>query len=65
VVSGALVIEKEAAQMESTAKQQYLVYFIAEVLAGSKKYYSQVEKICYTIVMSARKLRHYFKAHPI
>jgi hypothetical protein len=34
-------------------------------LAGSKKYYSKVEKICYAVIMSARKLRHYFEAHTI
>jgi hypothetical protein len=27
------------------------------------KYYSELEKICYAIVMSARKPRHYLKAH--
>jgi hypothetical protein len=56
VVSGALVVEKEVAHKGATMKQQYLVYFVSEVLAGSKKYYSNVEKICYAVVMSARKL---------
>jgi hypothetical protein len=51
--------------MNKTMKQQYLVYFVSLVLTGSKKYYSEVEKICYTIIMSARKLRHYFEAHNI
>jgi hypothetical protein len=36
-----------------------------EVLAGSKKYYSKVEKICYAVIMSSRKLQHYFEAHHI
>jgi hypothetical protein len=40
-------------------------FFISEVLAGSKKYYSEMEKICYAVVMSVRKLRHYFVAHTI
>jgi hypothetical protein len=41
VVSGALVVEKEAAQgARAVAKHQHPVYFISEVLAGSKKYYS-------------------------
>jgi ribonuclease HI len=30
-----------------------------------KKYYSEMEKICYAVVMSARKLRHYFEAHTV
>jgi hypothetical protein len=43
-------------------KQQYPVYFVSEVLAGSKKYYSEIEKSCYAVVMSSRKLRYYFEA---
>jgi hypothetical protein len=39
---------------------QFLVYFMSEALASSKRYYSQMEKICYDVVMSARKLHHYF-----
>jgi hypothetical protein len=38
---------------------------VSEVLIGSKKYYSEVEKICYAVVMSSRKLCHYFEAHTI
>jgi hypothetical protein len=34
-------------------------------LVGSKKYYLEMEKICYVLVMSARKLRHYFEAHKV
>jgi hypothetical protein len=40
-------------------------YFVFEALSGSKKYYLEMEKICYIVVMSARKLRHYFKAHRV
>jgi hypothetical protein len=58
VVSGALVVEKEITQSGATTKQQYPVYFVSEVLAGSKKYYSKIEKICYTVIMSSRKLHH-------
>jgi hypothetical protein len=66
VVSGALVIEKEAAQgAGAAAKHQNPTYFISEVLAGSKKYYSENEKICYAVVMCSRKLRHYFETHTI
>jgi hypothetical protein len=46
-------------------KQQFPVYFISEVLTGSKRFYSEMEKICNAVVMSARKLRHYFQAHTI
>jgi hypothetical protein len=65
VVSEALVIEKETMQNGKTAKQQFQVYFISKVLTGSKKFYSEMEKICYVVIMSARKLWHYFDAHTI
>jgi hypothetical protein len=42
VVSRALVVEKEVAWSGAAVKQQYPIYFISEVLAGSKKYYSEV-----------------------
>jgi hypothetical protein len=41
------------------------VYFVLEFLTGSKKFYSEMEKICYTVIISARKLWHYFEAHTI
>jgi hypothetical protein len=41
------------------------MYFVSEVLTGSKRFYSEVEKICYVVIMSARMLRHYFEAHTI
>jgi hypothetical protein len=44
---------------------QVPIYFVSEALAGSKKYYSDIEKICYVVVMSSRKLRHYFDAHRV
>jgi hypothetical protein len=66
VVSGDLDVEKEAAQgAGATAKHQHPIYFVLKVLAGSKKYYSEIEKISYVVVMCSRKLRHYFEAHTI
>jgi hypothetical protein len=66
IVRGALVIEKEVAQgAGAAAKHRYPIYFISEVLGGSKKYDSEIEKICYVVVMCSRKLRHYFDAHTI
>jgi hypothetical protein len=41
------------------------MYFISEVLTGSKKFYSEMEKNCYAVLRSAWKLRHYFEAHTI
>jgi hypothetical protein len=38
---------------------------VSDILTGSKRFYSKVEKLCYVVIMSARKLRHYFEAHAI
>jgi hypothetical protein len=64
-ISRALVIEKEIMQNGKTVKQQFPVYFISEVLMGSKRYYSEMEKICYVVIMSVLKLWHYIEAHII
>jgi hypothetical protein len=55
-VSGALDVEKEVTEDSKIVKHQFPVYFILEVLIGSKKYYSRMEKICYVVIRSARKL---------
>jgi hypothetical protein len=64
-VSSALVVEKEIKQKDKIMKRQFLVYFVSEVLMGSKKFYSEMKNICYVVIMSSQKLRHYFEAHTI
>jgi hypothetical protein len=65
IVSGALIQEREVSKEGKKLSHQVPIYFISEALAGSKKYYSEMEKICYAVVMSTRKLRHYFDAHGV
>jgi hypothetical protein len=60
-VSGALVQEREIWKGDKKTLHQVPIYFVSEALAGSKKYYLEIEKICYAIGMSARKLWHYFE----
>ena len=41
------------------------MYFISEVLSNSKTRYPQIQKLLYTILITKRKLRHYFESHPV
>ena len=63
VVSAALVVERE--EEGHALKVQRLVYFISEVLSDSKTHYPQIQKLLYIILISKRKLRHYFESHPV
>jgi hypothetical protein len=65
IVSGALVQEKETTKNDTKVSHQVPIYFVSEALAGSKKYYSEMKNICYAVVMSVRKLQHYFEAHRV
>ena len=41
------------------------VYYISKTLIGAEARYSNLEKLVYALVISARKLRPYFQAHTI
>jgi ribonuclease HI len=44
---------------------QRLVYFISEVLSETKIRYPQIQKLLYAVILTRRKLRHYFESHPV
>jgi hypothetical protein len=50
-----LVQEREISKEGRKLSHQVPIYFVSEALADSKKYYSKMEKICYAVIMSARK----------
>jgi hypothetical protein len=58
VVSTALVVER--AEELHVYIVQHPVYFISEVLGPSKIRYPQVQKLLYAVLLTTRKLRHYF-----
>jgi ribonuclease HI len=62
VVSTVLVVERAEGHAYLV---QHLVYFISEVLGPSKKKYPQVQKLLYAVLLTARKLRHYFDDHKV
>jgi hypothetical protein len=63
VVSIALVVER--VEEGHTYLVHHPVYFISEVLGPSKKKYPQVQKLLYAVLLTARKLHHYFDDHKV
>ena len=45
--------------------KQHLVYFISEVLHDARSRYPNIQKLLYAVLMSSRKLKHYFLSHKI
>jgi hypothetical protein len=63
VVSTTLVVER--AEEGHAYPVQHPVYFISKVHRPSKIRYPQVQKLLYAVLLTARKLRHYFDDHKV
>jgi ribonuclease HI len=63
VVSAVIVVERT--EEGHALPVQRPVYYISEVLSETKVRYPQVQKLLYVVVLTRRKLRHYFEAHPV
>ena len=62
-VSAALVVERE--EPGHALKVQRPVYFVSKVLTDCESRYSHVQKLLYAVLISKRKLLHYFGSHHI
>jgi hypothetical protein len=61
VVSAAIVVERR--EEGHALLIQRSVYFISEVLSETKIRYPQIQKLLYAVILTRRKLRHYFESH--
>jgi hypothetical protein len=63
MVNTTIIVER--GESDTNRKIQYLVYFISEVLSDSKSRYFHIMKLTYALLITDRKLSHYFQAHRI
>jgi hypothetical protein len=63
VVSTVLVTKRE--EEGQAYPVQRLVYYVREVLADAKTRDTQPQKLLYTLLITSRKLHHYFLDHKI
>jgi hypothetical protein len=63
VVSTAIVVERQ--EDGHAYPVQRPAYFVSEVLSESKACYQPVQKLLYAVLITSRKLRHYFQEYSI
>jgi dsDNA-binding SOS-regulon protein len=59
VVSNAIIVERQ--EDDHAYPVQRPVYFDSKVLSESKARYQLVQKLLYAVLITSRKLRHYFQ----
>ncbi|KAI3729504.1 hypothetical protein L6452_18164 [Arctium lappa] len=54
-----------AVLIRETNGRQLSIYYVSKTLLDAETRYSSIEKLLLSLVMAAKKLRHYFESHPI
>lgn len=57
VASAVLIAERGGSQRP--------IYYVSEVLHGPKERYLEIQKLIYALLMTSKKLGHYFQSHKI
>jgi hypothetical protein len=63
VVNTAIIVERQEDGHAYPVQQP--VYFVSEVLSESKACYQPIQKLLYAVLITSRKLRHYFQEYSI
>jgi hypothetical protein len=63
VVSTSIIVERQEDGHADPVHRP--VYFVSEVLSESKARYQSVQKLLYAVLITSRKLRHYFQEYSI
>jgi hypothetical protein len=63
VVSSAIVVERQEDGHAYPVQQP--LYFVSEVMSESKALYQSVQKLLYAVLLTSRKLQHYFQEYSV
>ncbi|GAA0141285.1 hypothetical protein LIER_02462 [Lithospermum erythrorhizon] len=60
-----LAVSEGAVSSVLVREEEGLIYYVSHVLHGAEESYPLIDKFVFTVVITARKLKAYFEAHPI